>query len=75
MYLEANFEPIVDFIGKMETIDKDYEHLKNILGLKRKLPHLNQSRHDDYRLYYTDELRKRVGQMFARDVEHFKYEF
>lgn len=31
--------------------------------------------HGDYRKYYDDELRERIGELFKEDVEAFKYEF
>ena len=35
----------------------------------------NASRHGGHQAYYTDVTRKRVGDIFARDIELFGYEF
>jgi hypothetical protein len=39
------------------------------------LPHVNRSKHSSYRDYYDDVTRKRVAQVFAKDIDAFGYTF
>lgn len=67
---------IVDYVGRMETLDDDFAAICACLGLKhRGLPHRNRSAHRDYRSYYTDETRDLVARAFAPDIEMFGYTF
>lgn len=64
---------LVDFVGRFERLEEDFARLG--LPASGMLPRLNTSRHDDYRRYYTDELREIVAERFARDCAHFGYSF
>ena len=66
---------LVDFIGKYESLDGDFEKIGDRLGLKVKLPKTNLSRHEDYRKYYDEELKKTVRDVYRKDFEAFGYEF
>ena len=64
------------FVGRMETLQADFDRLCDRLGLARAaLPHYNASCHGDYRQYYDDETRALVARKYARDIELFGYEF
>jgi hypothetical protein len=68
--------PIVDFIGKYESIEQDARQLFQRLGLEGiELPSVNQGRHRHYSTYYSDELAEVVRRRFQRDIEAFGYEF
>ena len=45
---------IVDFVGKFENVQADFAHVWAASGVRARLPHLNQSRHADYRKDYSD---------------------
>ncbi len=65
-----------DFVGRVETLQADFNRLCDRLGLGRMtLPHRNTSRHGDYRQYYDDETRELVTRKYARDIETFDYKF
>ena len=66
---------LVDFVGRYESLVQDMAHVRRTLGLAHDLPHVNRSRHDDYRQYYTDDLRDVVARRFRRDIEAFGYAF
>jgi hypothetical protein len=69
---------IVDFIGRFESIQKDFAEVAHRLGLGRvKLPHRNSSGlfRRGYRHYYDLQLRERVRQFYAADIERFGYSF
>jgi chondroitin 4-sulfotransferase 11 len=65
----------IDFIGKFESIDKDFIQIKTIIGLDAELPHLNASKRVDYQSYYDDETRDIVARWFREDIEVFGYKF
>ena len=71
----------LDFIGKLETIDDDLNHIFDHLGKERtQVKHLNKTntKADDstsYTRYYTPSLIDLVGNMYAEDVKRFGYEF
>jgi len=74
-----NFDNSIDlnFIGKFENIESDFKKLCDMLGVKRKLPHLNKSKRDEnsYRKYYNTETKDIVTRFFEEDIENFQYEF
>jgi hypothetical protein len=67
----------VDFIGRLESFDRDIPLVRERLGLTPDvgLPHVNRSKHSSYRDYYDDVTRKRVAQVFAKDIDAFGYTF
>ncbi|MGA9575901.1 MAG: sulfotransferase family 2 domain-containing protein [Lysobacterales bacterium] len=65
----------IDFVGKFETIDEDFERIKSTIGISAELPHLNASKRAGYRSYYDDQTREIVAQWFREDIETFDYQF
>ena len=65
----------IDFIGKFESINDDFDQIKNIIGIEAELPHLNASKRAGYQSYYDDETRQIVAQWFHEDIEVFGYNF
>ena len=64
------------FKGKCENLQSDFETVMRELNLSCiKLPHLNASKHENYRSYYDNETREKVGEWFKRDIELFNYNF
>lgn len=71
-------ELAVDFLGKYETITKDYSTISERLGLKKHLPVINQSTigTKDYRLAYkSDEAISIVENLYRQDVLVFDYQY
>jgi hypothetical protein len=66
---------IVDFVGRYETLQADFDRVMRHLKLDLALPHLNRTRHEEYRSYYSDEARDRVAQLWALDIRNFSYVF
>ena len=64
---------------RLESIQKDFESIRNKLGLERiVVPKINVStkrQHTDYRKYYDWESKEKVREMYNDDVRYFKYEF
>ena len=65
----------IDFIGKFESINEDFEQIKSAIGLEASLPHLNASKRAGYQSYYDDETREIVARWFSEDIATFGYEF
>lgn len=81
-YLQKEFfineknEIIVDFIGKFENLNNDFLYITEQIGLKNlKLPHINKTKHKNYREYYNNHTRKLIEEKFKEDIELFNYEF
>jgi chondroitin 4-sulfotransferase 11 len=68
---------LVDFVGKVENIEADFQHVCNELGIKRhvKLPHINKSVHGDYREYYNKNTQLIIAKVYEKDIERFGYTF
>ena len=66
----------MDFIGKFESLDKDFQAITKYLNIQNiTLPHVNRTDHKDYRHYYTDETKKIITERFAKDLDYFQYEY
>ena len=67
-WIADNGTLIVDFVGRFENIQADWEHLCARIGIEGlKLPHSNQTERQDYRQYYSAETRQIVAKRFAKN--------
>ncbi|MGH7443781.1 MAG: sulfotransferase family 2 domain-containing protein [Longimicrobiales bacterium] len=66
---------MVDYVGRFETLEADFQTVCQHLGRKAELPHLKKSERRDYRELYSAEARAVVERWFARDLEMFGYTF
>lgn len=65
---------LVDFVGRFETLQSDFQTVCETIGVSAKLPFLNaSSRRRDWRSYYSDESRALVAELFEQDIERFGY--
>jgi chondroitin 4-sulfotransferase 11 len=66
----------VDFIGRYESLDRDFDRICTRLRIGPKaLPHAFKTDHRPYVDYYDDTTRKIVEQVYARDIAAFGYRF
>jgi hypothetical protein len=72
---DVNGKPIVDFIARFESLENDFNTIKQQLNINVKLPHLNSTQRSDYKNYFTEESKQRVGELWKRDIEAFGYTF
>lgn len=69
-------EIIVNFIGRFENFNEDWENI--CVQLNRKgleLPHVKKSVRTDYREYYNDHSIEIVAKWYRKDIEEFGYTF
>nr|VFJ63312.1 MAG: Sulfotransferase family protein [Candidatus Kentron sp. FM]VFJ67741.1 MAG: Sulfotransferase family protein [Candidatus Kentron sp. FM]VFK17111.1 MAG: Sulfotransferase family protein [Candidatus Kentron sp. FM] len=79
LYEKGN--PLVDFIGKFETLAEDWDYIARRLDFNPILASLNDSKGKkgqnikrDYREYYTPEIADMVYARYQNDVHAFGYE-
>lgn len=73
---DVNGKQLVDFIGKLESLDNDFAYVREKLGIHDiTFPHRLKSNRESYKVYYTKQLRDMVGQRYSKDIEMFGYEF
>ena len=74
--IEIDGENRMDFIGRVENYQEDFDIICDKIGVPRKeLPHTNRSKHKHYTEYYNDETRKLIAQFYSKDVDYFGYKF
>lgn len=80
-HLQANMvcdrqdRPLVDFLGRFESLEDDFNHVCRRIGIHGRLPRLNTSKHRDYRSYYNDTTAELVATHWRRDIDLFGYNF
>ena len=71
-FLYQKEQLIVDYIGKFETIQKDWDQLAIKFNLGQ-LNHANKSLRVEIDKYYTKELAEKVAKHYKKDIELFGY--
>jgi len=66
---------LVDFVGKFENLDQDFQSICRKVGIAACLPHINKTKRTDYQDYYDAETRDLTARLYAEDIERFGYTF
>lgn len=80
-HLAINGQVTMDYIGRYETLDRDFYAICRIIGLNAKLSDNNDSTRDrnsmanHYRHYYNKASKSLVAFTRRRDIENFGYSF
>ena len=64
---------MVDFVGRFEAIDRDFEFIARRLGTDVRLPVTNQSGHQSYQQYFTPRMNVLIQEVYAGDCRIFGY--
>nr|WP_136251736.1 sulfotransferase family 2 domain-containing protein [Ningiella ruwaisensis] len=66
---------IVDYIGKFENIDNDFEEIAKRIGIAKTLPKKNVTASESQKFsdYYDDETKQLVMRYFSEDFEYLSY--
>lgn len=68
-------EFLVNYVGRFETLHKDFAHVCREIGLQVSLPHLKASARGSYHQYYDEPTVEIVAKWFAKDLTAFGYRF
>jgi len=66
---------VVDFLGRFETIERDFQHICARMNVRAELPHTNKSNGGDYREVYTPAMRDIVANVYRADIRRLGYAF
>lgn len=72
---DSHLRVCMDFVGRLETIDRDFRTVCQRLHVNAELKWINKGNHRPYGQYYTDALREKVGAIYADDISIFDYRF
>lgn len=68
-------EQVVDFVGKFESLNEDFQAVCDQIGVHAKLPALNATRRRPYHEYYDSKTLQLVEKAFAPDLRAFGYQW
>jgi len=68
-------EVFVDFVARLENIEKDWQYISEQIGNSNPLPHFNKTEHQHYRTYYDSACVKIVENIYSEDLKIFGYHF
>ena len=68
-------QQVVDFVGRFENLDADFEKVAERLNITAKLKQLNKTRRSVYQEHYDDKTRDLIATTFAADIKEFGYNF
>ena len=75
-YTHCDGQPFVDFIGRFENLQADFDRVCERIGLRRtRLPHASRTDHEHYSRYFDSRAMHTVARLYAQDVEAFGYSF
>jgi hypothetical protein len=66
---------LLDQICRFEFLQEKFSSICQTLDLHCSLPKTNESEHNYYRDYYSNQMRREVARRFGRDITMFNYEF
>jgi len=75
---DENDNLAVDFVGRFESFNEDYEKIRQKIGSGEKLKHLNKTKDKkakDYKEAYTAEMREKTAEIYRKDLELLGYDF
>lgn len=74
-YLYHNGECHVDFVGRFENLESDWEKVLERADEKFPLPHLNKNKFPDHAKYHTEVTRVMLRKVYITDFMALNYDF
>ena len=68
-------ELLVNYVGRFERIDEEFNNICNIIGISETLPKINVSNTIPYQTYYNANTKQMIQKTFEPDISLFKYSF
>ena len=65
----------IDFVGKIENINSDWQYVCEKLDVDIELGHKKRSEHAHYTSYYDTETKNIISNHYERDIKLFDYSF
>lgn len=72
---DARGRCMVDFVGRFEKLERDFNRVCELTGSAATLPHLKSSSRPHYRELYDGDAAEVVRRRFRPDLERFGYEY
>lgn len=75
---DAKMNLVVDYVGRFENFEADFEHIRSMLQQGTPLQHRNktgESKEETYREAYTPEMVQKVAKLYQNDIRLLGYEF
>jgi hypothetical protein len=72
---EHTGENMVSHILRFESLESDFDLLRNKLNINDSLEWLNSSGKKKYQDFYTSEMALKVGEFYKKDIQLFEYKF
>ena len=72
---DVEVEIIVDYVGRFENLEEDFNVIRDKLKITTRLPKKNVSIRGDYRSAYDNEMIEFVYKHCEKDIKEFGYEF
>ncbi len=74
-FLYHEGKQLVDFVGRFENLNEDFQAICGKLSVRHQLPALNRTGGAPYQSFYTDELVELVRYTYQSDIDEFGYRF
>ena len=73
--MSINKKNTIDFIGRFENLETDWNYICNKLRVDNKLKFLYSTNHKPYYEYYDSESIEIINKFYTNDIKTFNYEF
>ena len=74
-YISYENNVIIDYTINFHEFSKDVEFLKELLRFNAPTLHINPSKHEFYKKYYSDKEIEMISEIYKRDIEFFDFSF
>lgn len=74
-FLTYQGQQVVDFVGRFETLDADFQSVARQLDISPKLKRLNRTRPTVYQRHYDPQTAALIAEAYREDIESFGYRF